>query len=195
MFFHGLPRFSVDLDFNLREKEKESRVFEKIRKILVKYGEIKDEAEQYFCLLLVLNYEQQERNLKIEISNRIYPDSYELKDYLGIAVNVMKLEDMFAHKLVALLDRDLLASRDIFDCWFFMNKRLTPNMEIMKLRTGCSFFEYLDKCCDKVRKLSSNRVLYGIGELLDNDLKKWAKKNLIKEFLLLAEFYKELSRG
>ncbi|MBN1865299.1 MAG: nucleotidyl transferase AbiEii/AbiGii toxin family protein [Victivallales bacterium] len=193
MFFHGLPRFSVDLDFNLRDKVGEECVFKKVRQILMKYGKIGDEAKKFFGLLFVLSYESGARNLKLEISNRFYPDSYELRDYLGISVSVMRVEDMFAHKFAALLDRNMLATRDVFDCWFFMSKRLMPNMEIIKLRTGCSFNEYLDKCCEKARSISDRQILYGIGELLDSDLKKWVKANLIKEFLSLAEFYKSVS--
>ncbi len=32
---------------------------------------------------------------------------------------VMKKEDMFAHKLVAMTERTGMANRDIFDVWFF----------------------------------------------------------------------------
>ena len=38
MFFYDLPRFSVDLDFNLLHKEQEDLVYNKVRKILLKYG-------------------------------------------------------------------------------------------------------------------------------------------------------------
>ena len=31
MFFHNLPRFSTDLDFNLLEPEKEEDVYERVR--------------------------------------------------------------------------------------------------------------------------------------------------------------------
>ena len=44
MFFYDLPRFSVDLDFNLLDKTKEKPVYDKIRKILLNYGKISDEA-------------------------------------------------------------------------------------------------------------------------------------------------------
>ena len=38
MFFYDLPRFSVDLDFNLLDLTKEKTVYEKVRRILLKYG-------------------------------------------------------------------------------------------------------------------------------------------------------------
>ena len=40
MFFYELPRFSVDLDFNLLDVSKEERVYNKVKKILLKYGKI-----------------------------------------------------------------------------------------------------------------------------------------------------------
>lgn len=56
MFFYDLPRFSVDLDFNLIKGEKGKIVYEKVREILSKYGEIHDEAPKFFGSLLVLDY-------------------------------------------------------------------------------------------------------------------------------------------
>lgn len=38
MFFHNLPRFSTDLDFNLLDAEKETEVYDRVRKIVLKYG-------------------------------------------------------------------------------------------------------------------------------------------------------------
>jgi len=58
MFFYNLPRFSVDLDFNLisPDKGKEDVIYQKIRDILLKYGTIEDEAQKFFGPILVLNY-------------------------------------------------------------------------------------------------------------------------------------------
>lgn len=42
MFFYDLPRFSVDLDFNLLDPAKEKQVYEKVRTILLRYGGIHD---------------------------------------------------------------------------------------------------------------------------------------------------------
>ena len=88
MLFHDLPRFSVDLDFNLTEKSREEAVYDKLRTTLVAHGAIRDEAKKHYGILLVLNYEAGGRNLKVEISNRPYPDEYELRDYLGISMKV-----------------------------------------------------------------------------------------------------------
>ena len=70
MFFYDLPRFSVDLDFNLINEGKEKLVYNKVREILLKYGTIYDEAPKFFGPLIVLDYGIGERKLKVEISNR-----------------------------------------------------------------------------------------------------------------------------
>lgn len=76
MFFYQLPRFSVDLDFNLTDTAKERRAYEKVRAILSRYGKIDDEAMKFYGPVIVLNYGAGERMLKVEISNRQYDNHY-----------------------------------------------------------------------------------------------------------------------
>ena len=192
MLFHDLPRFSVDLDFNLTANSDEEVASAKLRAILVKHGTIRDEARKRYGMLLVLNYEDDGRNLKVEVSNRSYPDEYELRDYLGVSMNVMRLEYMFTHKLMALLDRKALTNRDVFDCWFCMKQRLVLRKSILDLRLKGTFEDYMDKAIEAVTAISGNRILDGIGELLDPELKKWVKTDLTSEFALLAAMYKEM---
>jgi predicted nucleotidyltransferase component of viral defense system len=192
MLFHDLPRFSVDLDFNLTANSDEEVASAKLRAILVKHGTIRDEARKRYGMLLVLNYEDDDRNLKVEVSNRSYPDEYELRDYLGVSMNVMRLEYMFTHKLMALLDRKALTNRDVFDCWFCMKQRLVLRKSILDLRLKGTFEDYMDKAIEAVTAISGNRILDGIGELLDPELKKWVKTDLTSEFASLAAMYKEM---
>ncbi len=192
MLFHDLPRFSVDLDFNLTANSDEEVASAKLRAILVKHGTIRDEARKRNGMLLVLNYEDDGRNLKVEVSNRSYPDEYELRDYLGVSMNVMRLEYMFTHKLMALLDRNALTNRDVFDCWFCMKQRLVLRKSILDLRLKGTFEDYMDKAIEAVTAISGNRILDGIGELLDPELKNWVKTDLISEFASLAAMYKEM---
>ncbi len=191
MLFYGLPRFSVDLDFNLLAPEKSETVFKKIRDIVSKYGKIRDEAEKYFGLLLVLDYGQQERNLKIEISNRKFPDRYEIKNFLGIAMKVMVKPDMFAHKLCALLDRNMLTNRDVFDVYYFLNQKTPINKTIVEERMKMSFEGYLDKCISRIKEIPSKSLLNGIGELVDNNMKAFVKNKLKAETLQMLKMYRE----
>jgi len=191
MFFYGLPRFSIDLDFNLLNKEKQDFVYEKVRKIILKYGEIHDEAKKHFGPIIVLDYGVGERKLKVEISNRTFDDSYEIKNLLGISIKVMCMPDMFAHKLCALYDRGVLVSRDIFDSWFFM-KKLTPvNTGLIEERMQTPYKEYMQVCINQLAPIKENRLLQGLGELMDSEMKTFVRNELKNETISLLKFYKD----
>ena len=172
MFFYDLPRFSVDLDFNLLDVKKGDIVYRKVRKILLKYGTIFDEAKKFYGPLIVLDYGFDERKLKVEISNRLFDNRYEMKNLLGINMKVMVREDMFAHKLCALLDRNVITNRDIFDCWFFMQNKTPVNKSIVESRMEMPLTDYLQKCIEYLESLSDKGLLQGMGELMDNKMKK-----------------------
>lgn len=191
MFFYDLPRFSIDLDFNVLKPEKEDFIYDRVRKILVKYGTIDDEAKKHFGILMVLNYGFGERKLKIEISNRLFDNHYEIKNLLGINMNVMVQADMFAHKICALLDRNSITNRDIFDSWFFMQKQSPINKSIVENRMKMSYEEYLQKCIEYLESIGDAGLLNGLGELMEHDMKKFVRTRLRKDTITLLKFYKE----
>ena len=191
MFFYGLPRFSVDLDFNLLVPDKEKIVFEKVRNVLLKYGTLHDEAQKFFGPVFVLEYGKGERKLKVEISNRQFDNHYEIKNLMGIEMRVLVKPDMFAHKLCALLDRNEITGRDVFDCWFFLNQRTPINENIVTSRMGVPLQEHIQHCIDTLERVSDKTVMNGLGELTDGDMKKFAKTMLRKETISLLTFFKE----
>lgn len=191
MFFYDLPRFSVDLDFNLLQPEKENEIYEKIRAILLKYGKIHDEAQKFFGPIVVLDYGIGERKLKVEISNRLYDNHYEVKNFIGINMLVMTQADMFAHKLCALLDRNELTNRDIFDCWFFMERRTPVNKTLVEIRMNKLFSDYLQDCINKLNAVSDKRLLNGIGDLIDDKMKTFIRTKLRTEAVTLLKFYQQ----
>lgn len=190
MFFYGLPRFSVDLDFNLLDSDKEKEVHDKVRKILLKYGDIHDEALKFFGSVFVLDYGQDERKLKVEISNRQYENHYEIKNLLGIDMKVLVKSDMFAHKLCALLDRNEITGRDVFDCWFFLNSQTPINANIVESRMDMPLQEYIQQCIDTLEQVSDKTIMNGLGELTDGEIKKFAKTKLRQETISLLTFFK-----
>ena len=190
MFFYGLPRFSVDLDFNLLDTDKEKEVYEKVKKILLKYGTIHDEALKFYGSVFVLDYGQNERKLKVEISNRQYDNHYEIKNLLGIDMKVLAKPDMFAHTLCALLDRNEITGRDVFDCWFFLNAQTPINANIVESRMGMPLQEYIRHCIDTLEQVSDKTIMNGLGELTDGETKKFAKTKLRKEPISLLTFFK-----
>lgn len=191
MFFYDLPRFSVDLDFNLLDENKAEFVYNKMRKILQKYGKIDDEAIKFYGLIVVLDYGVGERKLKVEISNRQWNEQYEIKNLLGIHIKTMIASDMFAHKLCALLDRTELTNRDIFDSYFFMQKRTPINKIIVETRMKMPLADYLQKCIDTLEAMSDKRILNGLGELVESEMKNFVRTKLRIETIQLLKFYKE----
>ncbi len=186
-FFYDLPRFSVDLDFNLLDAGTEKVVFKKIEDILRNYGEIKEKRIKRYTLFFVLSYGQKARNVKVEVNRRSFDSRYEIKNYLGISMLVMDREDMFAHKLVAMLERSQIANRDIFDVWFFLKNSWEINRGIVEKRTGMEFRIYLKKSIGFIDKVSNRNILAGMGELLSEKYKEWIKGNLKKDVLFLLK--------
>ena len=191
MFFHNLPRFSTDLDFNLLDESKQDMVYEKVRRILLKYGSIDDEAKKLYGPILVLNYGKGERMLKVEISNRQYDNHYETKMLAGTDIRVLTTPDMFAHKLCAMGER--LSPRDIFDVWFFLDQlHASINENIIRQRTGKSVAEYAEWCSRRVCESSPKLLMQGLGEVIDDvRTKNFVKSKLIDETTQLLKLFAE----
>lgn len=139
----------------------------------------------------MLDYGTDERKLKVEISNRMFENRYEIKNLLGINMKVMILSDMFAHKLCALLDRNSITGRDVFDCWFFMKNQSPVNKDIVESRMHMSFTDYIQKCIDQLDSVNDKGLLQSVGELMDNKMKKFVRAKLRTETIGLLRFYKD----
>ena len=189
MFFHNLPRFSTDLDFNLLDVSKQDVVYNKVRQILLRFGTIDDEAKKLYGPILVLNYGKGERMLKVEISNRQYDNHYETQTLAGTDIRVLTVPDMFAHKLCAMGER--LSPRDVFDVWFFLQQmHASVNKNIIKERTGKTVSEYAAWCSQRVREASPKLLMQGLGEVInDTRTKNLVKTRLIEETALALELF------
>ncbi len=189
LLFYNLPRFSVDLDFDLLTPDKKEMVFEKVKAILEKYGVLSESIEKQYTLFYLLHYQKGERTLKIEISKRSARGDFEVKNYLGISMLVMKKEDMVANKLLALLTRKEFASRDMFDLWFFLKNYWPINEEVIKEKSNLSLEEALKKAIKRVGDVSKNQLLRGIGEFIDNKQKVFVKEKLKDELIFYLRLY------
>ncbi len=183
--FYGLDRFSVDLDFDLLDPSRENSVFEGLKKILPSYGSLREAIQKRYGLFFMLSYEEQSRNIKVEVNRRPFGSKFEIKTYLGIPMQVMVREDMAAHKLVALAERMGKTNRDIYDVWYFLKNRWPINWQIVEQRTKKTKETFLKECISSLEKLSPRNILSGIGELLDEKRKAWVKKHLKEETLFL----------
>ncbi len=187
--FYELPRFSVDLDFNLLDLSKKDLVYQQIQKIIKKYGELKASKVKRNTVFFLLSYGDEYRNIKIEISLYAYSNEYEIKQYLGLPVLVMRKEYMSAHKLVALTERKGVANRERFDIWFILKSGWSIKDEIIELRTGLTIVDYLSKCVKFIESINRKTILQGLGEILQLKLKNWVKKNLLSETIFYLRYY------
>ncbi len=187
LLFYELDRFSVDLDFDLLDTTKEDIIFEKVSEILRQYGEIESRNKRYNIFFL-LPYEGKipgGQNIKVEINKRSFGSRYEIKQFLGLTVQVMISEDMVAHKLVAMHERIGKTNRDIFDVHFFFKHNWPVNKDIVQLRTGIIYKDFLQICVDDLNALEDRGILSGLGELLDEKQKNWVKTKLRQETIFL----------
>jgi len=188
--FYGLDRFSVDLDFDLLDETKEAYIFKNVKKIVEKYGTVKEAEIKRFNLLFILSYDKKEKNaqnVKVEINRRNFGSKYKVKSYMGISMLVMVKEDMFANKLMAMYERLGRTNRDIFDVYSFARDDWPINKEIVEKRGQVSFKEFLQKLIFALEKFNDHNILDGLGELISEKQKAWAKKKLKTETLFLLK--------
>ncbi|EKD46392.1 MAG: hypothetical protein ACD_67C00250G0003 [uncultured bacterium] len=195
--FYDLNRFSVDLDFDLLDSSKEDYVFEKIEAILEKYGIFRDKQKKRHTLFFMISYESNLQNVKVEINRRESISKYETKTFLGISMLVMTKEDMFANKLLAMVERIGKTNRDIFDVWFFFKNNWDFNKEIVEQRSGMSSVDFLQKAINVLDAMDGGNILAGLGELLDEKQKVWVKAELKNDalFLLRLAVDSEIRKG
>jgi predicted nucleotidyltransferase component of viral defense system len=194
-FFYDLPRFSVDLDFDMlsgEEKEQEE-IFEKIVKIMERHGVVKDKHIKRFTIFSLLSYGEADLNIKIEVSTRQtiknIKEKYELKEYLGISMMVAKKGYLFASKLSALTSRKTTAMRDIYDIYYFSKNSWEIDGEALKLITGKDIKDQLSECLKTIENVKDNQILSGLGELVSTKEKDWIRENLKKEASFMIKNY------
>lgn len=194
-FFYNLPRFSVDLDFDLLhpEEEKQKIVFAKIVNILKKYGTLKDQRIKSYTIFALLSYGDADHNIKVEINirneDKNIQNHFAIRKYLGISMLTANKEYLFACKLIALTSRSEVAMRDIYAINFFAKNHWEIDTEVLKNRTKRNITQYLNECVAFIEKIKNNQILQGLGELLSPKEKLWAKNHLISDTIFMLKNY------
>lgn len=191
LMFYGLTRYSVDIDLDLLDDTKEQEVFEKIKKIAMGYGKIVDSRIKRFNLVTVIAYDEKSQNIKIEVNRRNFGSQYEVKTLLGISMRVMVKEDMFANKLMAMYERIGKTSRDVYDVYFFAKNNWPINKKLVEERAQMSFKDVLAKCAELLEKMDNRHILDGLGEMLAESQKDWARAKLRTETIFLLRAWLE----
>lgn len=195
-FFYGLPRFSVDLDFDIftSDRTRQKEIFESLKKILRQHGEMKDSYMKLNTLFFLLSYGKSDHNIKLEINRRTnlpeIQNRFELKKYLGISMLVAKKSYLFASKLAALALRSETAMRDIYDIWYFAKNNWDIDANVITILTNKSIKKHLADCIAIIERVKDNQILRGIGELISEKEKIWVKTHLRTEVVFLLKNYR-----
>jgi predicted nucleotidyltransferase component of viral defense system len=192
--FYNLDRFSVDLDFDLLDADKEETIFQEVSRVLKSYGNLITADRKKYTLTFVLAYNEKDpgaQNVKVEINRRDFGSRYEIKSYLGISMKVMIPEDMAANKLVAFYERIGKTNRDIYDAWFIFKNNWPINQALIEKRTGMTFKSFLETNLILLEKIDNKSILSGMGELFTESQKDWVRKNLKDDLIFQIKLYIE----
>jgi predicted nucleotidyltransferase component of viral defense system len=178
--FYDLDRFSTDLDFNriedsLDPKEMTLEIEKSLK--LIEY------REKRFTHFWLCSYQKGQHKIKVEVNKREFSnDRYEIMDFRGYSCKVLDKGSMFAHKLCAITERNVLQNRDLYDSWFMFSKDFPINEDIIEERLAKSVSEYCEELVELIDNLpNSYKILNGLGSVLDNNKREWVKQNLLKE--------------
>lgn len=148
---HELNRYSVDLDFYLKDKKDESIIGEKIKSHLVGPYQIRDYMEKQNTIQIEVASPQFPKKLKIEINTvrqiseierAIAWSQYANKQ---VMVNTIPLEKMVDLKIEALINRKEI--RDAFDLEFLIRRGLKIPLsldEIARIKNVITGFKQSD---------------------------------------------------
>ena len=183
---YWLDRFSTDIDLDMLWWKITKKVVDNIRDILNKYWVIKKETKWNNMYRMVLSYDVQGMNIKIELNNRVRKNNiYEIINFHGLSIRAMDKSSIFANKLVALTDRKNLTSRDLWDIHFFFDHSYKINEKIIEERTWKSSKEYIKFLYRFIEKNfnTKNIVDANLWVVLDDKQKAWVKQHLKQKVL------------
>lgn len=187
--FYNLPRFSVDLDFDLLDESKKDLILNKLKIILSERGEILEAREKRYTLFFLLRYQFGTRNLKVEISKRKPVKKYSPKSFMGISILVGEKEGALSGKLSAFLTRKVFAARDAFDLWFFLQNNWQIDAADLKDQIGLTPKEAWQKALEKTQKISKRQMLQGLAELIEEKQKTFVREKLLTDLTFYLRLY------
>ncbi len=189
-----LDRFSVDLDFDLREGSDPAKLRSEFN-IIFKKLDLTVENNNDKTLFFVLKY-MSSLNQRNTIRLSVYEEIIKSNDYKPVflpeidrLVNCQTLETMFANKLVAPVDRfqkhQKIAGRDIYDIHYFFSQGFKFKKEVIEERMKTDVKSYIKVLIDFVEKEINETILtQDLSMLLPNDKFQKIRKTLKSEVLI-----------
>lgn len=189
-----LNRFSLDLDFDLIDKNQIPQIKKEYYQIFQKLRfEIKDQSQKHiqFFLKYPTTSRNQRNTLKLEIYDQPNPqNTYEktLLKEVGLYCHAHTLDTMFANKLVAATNRFVqkkqIAGRDFYDLHQFFLQGLTVNKKVVQHYTQTSYTKYLQKLIVFIQnKLTKELLNQDLNPLLPTTELKYVIENLKPELI------------
>lgn len=74
-------------------------------------------------------------------------------------------------------------NRDIFDVYFFFKQNWEINRDIVEHRSGMKFRELIYKCIALLESVDNKYILDGLGELINESQKDWARAKYYRKML------------
>ncbi|NCU42687.1 MAG: hypothetical protein EOM19_08365, partial [Candidatus Moranbacteria bacterium] len=87
--------------------------------------------------------------------------------------------------LIALTQRKKFAARDLYDVYYFFKQNWDIDENVLSQYGESDAKKYLQKSIDFVKNISDNRLLEGLGELINNKEKDFVRNKLKDEVIFL----------
>ena len=180
---HGLPRFSVDLDFWFSKKTDLAVFYKKMLDFLSLKYRVTDSKNKHYTLLYEMKSDRFERKLKVEIRKERAKNGLESKIAYSpgankqVLVNGFTLQESARRKLLAMLDRNEI--RDFFDFEFLLKKGVMLSLTKKEK-------EQLIKRIHAFKKIDYSVTL---GALLEKDLRDHYVRQGFSRLLEVLETY------
>ncbi|PIR42233.1 hypothetical protein CO058_00825 [candidate division WWE3 bacterium CG_4_9_14_0_2_um_filter_35_11] len=144
-------------------------------------------------MLFFLVHTKGKSGIKIEISTREIEkvNKYELIEFYGTSMFVMKKEDIFANKLIALKNRHSASPRDLYDINYFFKQNWDISEKIVETVTGLRLLDYMKDLPKYIENnFNKETIHFGLGELVDNESQRdFVKNKLIMDTINQINFY------
>lgn len=92
---------------------------------------------------------------------------------------------------MAMYERIGKTSRDVYDVYFFAKNNWPINRKLVSDRAGMPFPKVLEKCSELLEKMDNRHILDGLGEVLSEPKKDWARAKLKTETIFLLKAWLE----
>lgn len=192
-----LDRFSVDLDFDLKEGSDRDKLRSEFESVFGS-NDLIIENDNQKTLFYSLKYKSP-ANSRNTIKLSVYEEIVKANDYKPVflpeidrLVKCQTIETMFANKLVAPIDRfqkhEKIAGRDLYDIHFFFSQGYKFKKEIIEERMKTDVESYIKMLIDFIeKKINETMLTQDLSNLLPNDKFQKIRKTLKQEVLIFLK--------